>query len=53
MKRQYPTSAKSRALTGYHQHLRKEGKRRANKATRRLARPGRKLRRWFYEGDAE
>lgn len=38
MKRQYPTSKKSRALTGYHKHLRKEGKRRANKGTRRAAR---------------
>lgn len=36
MKATYPTSSKARAATGYCRHLRKDGKRRANKATRRI-----------------
>lgn len=29
-----PTSKKARAATGWHKHLKKDGKRRANKGTR-------------------
>lgn len=34
MKKTLPTSGKGRSITGWHKHLRKEGKRRANKGTR-------------------
>lgn len=34
MKKQLPTSSKARSLTGWRSHLKKEGKRRANKGTR-------------------
>jgi hypothetical protein len=49
MKKTYPVSNKVRGNIGWHVHLRKEGKRRANKATRRAlksleeAAPGRDL----------
>lgn len=36
MKKTYPVSQKAKSLTGYHKHLRKEGKRFANKSTRRI-----------------
>jgi len=36
MKKQYPVSGKSRSETGWHKHLRKDGKRLANKSTRRI-----------------
>lgn len=35
MKKQLPTSSKARSRTGWHKHLRKPGKRTANKGTRR------------------
>lgn len=35
MKKTYPVSGKARSTTGYCQHLRADGKRRANRATRR------------------
>ena len=38
MKKQYETSEKARSSTGWHVHLRKSGKRAANKGTRRLSR---------------
>lgn len=36
MKKTYPTSKKARSITGWHKHLRKQGKRWANKSTRKL-----------------
>lgn len=36
MNKKIPTSAKARAANGYCKHLRKYGKRLANKATRRI-----------------
>jgi len=36
MKKQYPVSEKSRSATGWHKHLRKKGKRLANKSTRKI-----------------
>ncbi len=38
MKKQLPTTKKARSMTAYHKHLRPEGKRRANKGTRRALR---------------
>lgn len=38
MKRTLPTVKKARSLTGWHKHLRKPGKRLANKGTRRALR---------------
>lgn len=35
MKKTLPTSKKARSATGWHKHLRKVGKRRANKGTRK------------------
>ena len=36
MKKKYPVSTKSRDETGWHKHLRKRGKRLANKSTRKI-----------------
>jgi hypothetical protein len=36
MKRTIPTTAKARSATGWHKHLRRSGKRKANKGTRKL-----------------
>ncbi len=36
MKKQYPTTKKARSATGWHTHLKPEGKRRANKGTRKV-----------------
>jgi hypothetical protein len=38
MKKQLPTTKKSRSLTGWHKHLRRAGKKMANKGTRRALR---------------
>lgn len=35
MKASLPTVRKARSKTGYHKHLRKDGKKRANRGTRR------------------
>lgn len=35
MKKSLPTSRKARSLTGWHKHLRKPGKKVANRGTRR------------------
>lgn len=37
MKTTYETSTKARCMTGWHKHLRREGKQMANRATRRIA----------------
>lgn len=36
MKKIYPTSTKSRSCTGWNKHLKKFGKRLANKSTRKI-----------------
>jgi hypothetical protein len=36
MKKTYPTTKKARCATGWHKHLKPEGKRRANKGTRKV-----------------
>ncbi len=36
MKKTYPTTKKARSATGWHHHLRKPGKRVANKGTRKV-----------------
>jgi hypothetical protein len=38
MKKQYPTTKKARSVTGWHKHLKKQGKRVANRGTRKLLR---------------
>lgn len=37
MKKTLPTSGKARSRTGWHKHLRKDGKRLANRGTRQIA----------------
>ncbi len=49
MKKQYPTSKKSRSATGWHKHLKKEGKRVANKGTRKLSKRWSEERRARFE----
>jgi len=36
VKKKYPVSKKARSATGWHKHLRKDGKRAANKSTRKI-----------------
>jgi len=38
MKKTLPTTKKARCMTGWHKHLKPEGKRRANKGTRQIFR---------------
>jgi len=40
MKKTYPVSEKARSATGWHKHLRKDGKRVANKSRRKLLKAG-------------